>query len=194
MKTTPALPMLLITLSLAACGSSPREEPVTQVAPVTEGEPAPVTPTDEGGPSAGGAEPEIVADATPPVEQPEETEDAGDADADAEQASNDPAPEPAADAPPAAPAELGRPDWWFAGVRRGDGAVTVCAEAGGKDVRDARRAALDAARRKLGRELELDPTRERVRFAQVLPLPAADTGRESARFIGYVMLEAETAG
>ena len=192
MKTTHALPLLLITLSLAACGSSPREEPVSQVAPVTEGEPAPVTPSDEGGDGGSAADREIVADATPPVEQPPAPDDA--ALAEDERGSADSAPEPAAGDPPPEPAELGRPGWWFAGVRRGDGAVTVCAEAGGRDVRDARRAALDAARRRLGRELDLDPTRERVRFAQVLPLPAADTGRDSARFIGYVMLEAETAG
>jgi len=180
---------MILLFAAAGCGGPPAEQPpVSQVAPVSEGEPEPVTPDQGAARGEDGQGPSIVADATPPVEQPAA-------------ASEDPAPkeEPVEaeredEAPVAEPAVLGRPEWWFAGVRRGESAVMVCAEAGGRDVRDARRAALEAARRKLGRELELDPTRERVRFAQVLPLPAADAGGGSARYIGYVMLEAEPAG
>jgi len=98
---------------------------------------------------------------------------------------SEPAPAPAPEA-----ATLPRPDWWFEGVRRDEERVALCAEAAGPTVRDARRAAIAAARREIDRALDGALEREVVSMAMVLPLPAADAGPGAARYIGYVMMEA----
>jgi type IV secretory pathway VirB10-like protein len=191
--TTRILSLSLATALLAACGSSPTTEPraeqpepapVDQVASVSEPDvdpapkvdsldEAPAVPPLEDEPDAG----ELM---TPPVEPPPPAQEDPDVPADEDEPVEEPTPKAA---------ELGRPDWWFDGVRRGDGRVALCAEAGGETVREARRAAIALARRKLDRELGEQTEREAVSMAMVLPLPAADAPG-AARYIGYVMMEA----
>ncbi len=87
----------------------------------------------------------------------------------------------------------GRPSWWFAGTRRDGNAVLLCAEALGPDMRDARAAAIDAARARLRQSLELhenEPMPEiEIRRTWVWPLPHASTGT-AARYAGYVLIGA----
>lgn len=159
---------------MAGCASAPpageraEPEPVAVIAPANE----PVVAEDRAtatqvGPTAE----EMAAAELPPVEAPEI--------------------QPVAASTPSAPvlAELGRPGWWFDGVVKSDRVIRICAEAGGATVREARRAAIEAARRRLALEVEIDPMRENVSLATVLPLPAADAGPGAARYIGYVMME-----
>jgi|GEM_PF-3918604 len=182
---------VLLTLALAAlgCAASPDEE-----RPVAEASPAPLErpaaeapPADAEAPEPDRVEPledELDEDAaaTPPVDPPPAPEiEAG---GEGEPAS-EPAPAPAPEA-----ATLPRPDWWFEGVRRDEERVALCAEAAGPTVRDARRAAIAAARREIDRALDGALEREVVSMAMVLPLPAADAGPGAARYIGYVMMEA----
>ena len=188
MSTPAPIPARTVTLSLAAalflsaCGSTPRAQsnrsvaqdppPATQTAATSE----PID-TDASTRSAPQPEPEeAAADPAPPIEAPEV--------ADAAPADSEPA------APTRVkPAELGRPDWWFDGVQRTERVLRLCAEAAGPTVREARRAAIDAARRRLALEVDLDPTSETVSLATVLPLPAANAGPDSAKYIGYVLME-----
>lgn len=156
-------------------------EPVDQVAAATEpAEEAPdplrVEPTED--------EAEAAAVTAPPP-APEGEDETPEPDA-------EPITEPEAEPETPEAVVLGRPDWWFDGVRRGEGRVALCAEAGGATVREARRAAIDTARRKLDRALGGAGDRETVSMAMVLPLPAADAGPGAARYIGYVMMEART--
>ena len=188
MTTAPTTSARTLTLSLAAalllsaCGSTPRAQsnrsvaqdppPATQTAASSE----PID-TDASTRPVPQPEPEeIAADPAPPIEAPE-VADAAPAD-----------PEPAATTR-VKPAELGRPDWWFDGVQRTERVLRLCAEAAGPTVREARRAAIDAARRRLALEVDLDPTSETVSLATVLPLPAANAGPDSAKYIGYVQME-----
>ncbi len=164
----------VVSMMLPACGSQPQAaqrdqpEPVASIAPANE--PAPANdpaPTAE----------ELAAADSPPMDSPERDPQTADR-------TND---EPANVSP--ALAELGRPDWWFTGIERSDRSIRLCAEAGGPTVREARRAAIDAARKRLALEVEIDPMRENVSLATVLPLPAASAGPGAAKYIGYVMME-----
>lgn len=180
MSTTARLSALALAATLAACGSTP--PPATQqsaAAPAPTGQTA-ATNEPAAADDAGAEQPsseDLAAAASPPIEAPEQA-----APVEVEQ----PAPR-AADRP--RPAELGRPDWWFNGVQRSERTLRICAEAGGPTVREARRAAIDAARRRLALETDADPISETVSLATVLPLPAADAGPGSAKYIGYVLME-----
>ncbi len=168
MSTAARLLTLALLAALTACGSTPTADEPTTTAGINE--PAPPEPASDAD--------EYAFDAAPPVEPAEVDEEPSTA--------FDTQPEPAR---PAAPAELGRPDWWFTGIERDENALRVCAEGGGASVRDARRAAIEAARRRLALEADTDPTRERIKLATVLPLPAADAGPGAAKYIGYVLME-----
>jgi hypothetical protein len=191
------LTIALAAAALTACGSSPSTEPragqsepapVDQVASTAEPSPgsaaapepaadspdeAPATPPLEGEADAGELTTPPVEPTPPAQEKPDVPEAEG-------EAAEEPAPRAA---------ELGRPDWWFDGIRRGENRVALCAEAGGETVREARRAAIALARKKLDREIGGQTEREAVTMAMVLPLPAADAPG-AARYIGYVMMEA----
>jgi len=183
---------LASALLLSACGSAPRAQSNRSVAqdpppaPQTAATQEPVTQGPAAQPDTAAQRPrttpepeELLADAAPPMDAPQQ--DATPAEPEDDDRDESPR--------RVKPAELGRPDWWFNGVQRTDRVVRICAEAGGPTVREARRAAIDAARRKLALEVDLDPTSERVSLATVLPLPAADAGPDSAKYIGYVLME-----
>lgn len=162
----------LVSMILPACGSQTQPadrdqaEPVATIAPTNDTSPAlDPAPTAE----------ELAAADSPPVEAAEQD------------SQPDAVPEPSTVTPVLA--ELGRPDWWFSGVQKTDRTIKLCAEAGGSTVREARRAAIDAARKRLALEVDIDPMRENVSLATVLPLPAASAGPDAAKYIGYVMME-----
>lgn len=167
MSTAERFAVTLLAAALTACGSPQRPSEPAQ--PVASDQAAPSQPAQDDA----SMQEQVAATNSPPVEAPPPD------------AEPEPKPRPRA----AAPAELGRPDWWFDNVVRTDRVVRVCAEAGGPTVRDARRAAIDAARRRLALEGEVDAIEETVSLATVLPLPAADAGPGSAKYIGYVMME-----
>ncbi len=180
MSTPARLAALALAATLAACGSTPPPAPASRAAPAATdqtpatNEPATTQAQRDDQPSAE----EIAAVASPPIEAPEQTP---------EQAAEPERPASRAERPK--PAELGRPEWWFDGVQRTERTLRICAEAGGPTVREARRAAIDAARRRLALETDADPISETVSLATVLPLPAADAGPGSAKYIGYVLME-----
>jgi hypothetical protein len=96
--------------------------------------------------------------------------------------------EPRAGATPDDPVrEDGRPEWWFDGVRESGGAATLCAEALGVSMRQAKAAAVSAARRRL---ISAGARAERMDVEHVLvwPLPTASTS--GARYAGYVLASA----
>jgi hypothetical protein len=82
----------------------------------------------------------------------------------------------------------GRPTWWIDQSVWRDGRFTVCAEAFGNDVRSARRAAIEAARRDAGSALGGSIRDERVDSALVRAISDEATGK--GRFVGYVKLTA----
>lgn len=89
--------------------------------------------------------------------------------------------------------EDGRPAWWFSEAKldsSAGGRVELCAEALGVDMAEARRAAVDAGRGKLRRELGLGAGAgvpgEVIVKTWVWPLPNARAG--SAHYAGYVMM------
>jgi hypothetical protein len=82
----------------------------------------------------------------------------------------------------------GRPTWWIDQSVWRDGRFTVCAEAFGSDVRSARRAAIDAARRDAASSLGGSIRDERVEAALVRAISDDATGK--GRFVGYVKLTA----
>ncbi|MGP1309037.1 MAG: hypothetical protein ACTS27_02430 [Phycisphaerales bacterium] len=81
----------------------------------------------------------------------------------------------------------GRPTWWLDRAGWRDGRYTICAEAFGEDVRAARRAAIDAARRNAESTLGGTIRDERVETALVRAVPGAPSER---RYVGYVRLSA----
>lgn len=89
----------------------------------------------------------------------------------------------------------GRPVWWLAAPTRADGRLTLSAEAIADDVLAARRAAVDAGRAALGREIgggagaAVD---ERIEAITVRRLGADRPGGE--RYVGYVLISARLNG
>lgn len=81
----------------------------------------------------------------------------------------------------------GRPTWWADQPGWRDGRYSVCAEAFGADVRSARRAAIDAARRNASSSLGAIRD-ERVETAIVRAVGSEGSG--GSRYVGYVRLSA----
>ena len=82
----------------------------------------------------------------------------------------------------------GRPTWWLDRAEWRDGRFTVCAEAFGSDVRAARRAAIEAARRDAASSLGGSLHDVRVDSALVRAISDEATGK--SRYVGYVKLTA----
>lgn len=86
----------------------------------------------------------------------------------------------------------GRPAWWFDGLRREGGRITLCVEALGPDLAAARRAAVDLAYMRLSERLELDSPSElsnpRLELTTVTPVPNPGGQR---RYVGYVLISAD---
>jgi len=111
-------------------------------------------------------------------------------------ASGDAAPTPApveADRP-AVRRPDGRPNWWLDAPLITDGRTTVTAEALGRDVRSAIRAAVDAGRRALTERLSVAPVDERIEVSTVRALAAPAGGESSARYVGYVRMSGRPPG
>ncbi len=82
----------------------------------------------------------------------------------------------------------GRPTWWLDQAGWRDGRFTVCAEAFGSDVRSARRAAIEAARRDAASAMGGAIRDARVDSALVRAISDEATGK--SRYVGYVKLTA----
>ncbi|MFI4853882.1 MAG: c-type cytochrome [Phycisphaerales bacterium JB065] len=84
-----------------------------------------------------------------------------------------------------------RPDWWFDGVRRGEGRVWVCVDALGDSFATARSAVIERGQAMLSEQMGLGPGDElqdvRVKYIQIIPLP--NRGVEQ-RYAGYVLISA----
>ncbi len=92
----------------------------------------------------------------------------------------------------AKPRADGRPAWWIESPLRQRGEVRVAAEALGVDLRDARRAAIDAGLRLLGRELGAEPGEWVVEATAIKPLRAVRGPDSVKRFVAYVLMSAQT--
>lgn len=86
----------------------------------------------------------------------------------------------------------GRPGWWFDGVQREDGRVSVCVETLGDTFSDARSAAIERGHSRLSEILGLAPNvdlREpQVKFIWVTPLPNRGTQQ---RYAAYAQMSAD---
>lgn len=88
--------------------------------------------------------------------------------------------------------EDGRPSWWFGEVEMGGDRARLCAEALGKDMLSAKRAAVSAAKERLKRELGVGTlVGDEVERAWVWPLPHRET--PGARYAGYVLVSVARA-
>jgi len=88
----------------------------------------------------------------------------------------------------------GRPAWWIDQPQTASGRVYLAVEALGMDVRSARRAAVDSGIDTLTRMLGHDPADDRVHATTVRPLPHRGGANEGMRYIGYVLVSAESPG
>jgi hypothetical protein len=86
----------------------------------------------------------------------------------------------------------GRPEWWLREPQWAEARLTVCAEALGSSVRDARRAAVDAGLAELRELLERDAPNAEVVVTTVRPLPVPAQAPGGMRYVGYVMVTART--
>lgn len=86
----------------------------------------------------------------------------------------------------------GRPEWWLREPQWAEARLTVCAEALGSSVRDARRAAVDAGLAELRDLLERDAPGAEVVVTTVRPLPVPAQAPGGMRYVGYVMVTART--
>jgi hypothetical protein len=86
----------------------------------------------------------------------------------------------------------GRPEWWLHEPRWSDARLTICAEALGESVRDARRAAVDAGLEHLGALLEGEAKDAEVVVTTVRPLPVPADAPGGMRYVGYVMVTVRT--
>ncbi len=87
----------------------------------------------------------------------------------------------------------GKPVWWLDAPQRRENEVVVCAEALGKDVLDARRAAVAAGEAALQQLLGDEPAESEPLATAVRPLGAAEGPPGAARFVGFVMMRAVVA-
>jgi hypothetical protein len=99
--------------------------------------------------------------------------------------------DPKRDRDGAKPRSDGRPGWWLESPLRQSGEVRVAAEALGVDLRDARRAAIDAGLRLLGRELGAEPGEWVVEATAIKPLRAVRGSDSVKRFVAYVLMSAQ---
>lgn len=184
MRRACAIAMLAPALAfVGACGAKPAAstEPRTSLQPsgrVTEeadtvGErssPPPVIET----PDAERAGPERVAESDAPAPEPSA----------AREARAMPGPE--------ARDDDGRPEWWLREPRWSEARLTICAEALGESVRDARRAAVDAGLERLRMVLEREAEGAEVVVTTVRPLPVPAQAPGGMRYVGYVMVTVRT--
>jgi len=81
-----------------------------------------------------------------------------------------------------------RPVWWFAEAQWSQERVTVCVEALGPDVLEARRASVRAAREAIRELLGVVPTQAEIVLTTVKPLPVPAAAPGGNRYAGYVMI------
>ncbi|MFG0275777.1 MAG: hypothetical protein ACF8QF_12050 [Phycisphaerales bacterium] len=169
---------LAIALCLGACGAKPATDPAplaTDRAPAPARQQATQTdsPTVDPAPDA-----ERAGPVAPTTRQPVAS------DAQPTQARALPTPERrVAD---------GRPEWWLREPQWAEARLTICAEALGASVRDARRAAVDAGLAELRTLLEQETPDAEVVVTTVRPLPVPAQAPGGMRYVGYVMVSART--
>ncbi len=83
-----------------------------------------------------------------------------------------------------------RPRWWVDDAIIEDGRILISAEALGRDVLTARRAAVDAGFDRLETAVQGEVLDERVIYTVVEPLPARSASRTGNRYVGYVLMSA----
>lgn len=169
--------------ALGACGAKP--------ATTTE----PRASLQQTGRTAGEAETAAERPSPPPIIETPDAERAGPepvADT-AQSASSEPASREARAMPgPEARDDDGRPEWWLREPRWSEARLTVCAEALGESVRDARRAAVDAGLERLRTMLEREAEGAEVVVTTVRPLPVPAQAPGGMRYVGYVMVTVRT--
>ena len=82
----------------------------------------------------------------------------------------------------------GRPEWWLTEPQLADGRVSLCAEALGQDIREARRNAVEKGLALLREQLAEATYDAQVVYLTVRPLPIPAEAPSGARYAGYVMV------
>ena len=86
----------------------------------------------------------------------------------------------------------GRPLWWFDEPRRDHGTLSLCVEAIGQSIRDARRNAIERARREIDRRSDRPMDELDIEYERIWIWPTHETGRTRDRYAAFVMLSVRT--